>query len=89
MNRIAAAPYISPTPHTAHQMRNIGSGNHPDAPLQYRAEIHLDGWIAPFPATCRATSHEDAMRIFQSATFYANETPGRAVPFTVRNVRIL
>jgi hypothetical protein len=66
---------------TQHEMVNIGIGQAPDT--------WLTDYIAPFPASCFATSEEEARRIFASAEWFANETPVRKLVATVENVRLL
>jgi hypothetical protein len=73
---------------TEHEMKNIGNGNSPDAPLWYIADLRIPSVIGTFRASCWATSEEDATLILASATFYANETPVRTLETTVENLRL-
>ena len=71
-------------PRTQHQMRNIGNGNDPDAPLRYvaqlkgKAEIHTNtighdiDLICGLKAKLDATSEQEARDILEAAWPYFN-----------------
>jgi len=73
---------------TQHQMKNIGNGNEPDAPLWYTAELRIPEMIGTFKASIKATSEEEARKAVESCKWYANETPLRLLAVTIESLCI-
>lgn len=51
---------------TNHQMRNIGIGREPNAPLSYVADVRFPDHIMPIKVRCEATSAIEAENLIAS-----------------------
>lgn len=52
---------------TQHQMKNIGNGNDPDAPLLYLVEVLFVDYIQTFRCKLQAFSEQHARQVVETA----------------------